>query len=201
MKGFLFRPDVWKAKLKVLEQYGEAQTRRVSGLKEINKEPDNWRHVRNVVNEQVFIFQQKDGLQKIIKPRYRVGEVVYIKEAHFIGGVKPNEWVIFKDSKLPIPKTKVEDYHWQIPRFMPAWAARYFIQITDVKPQRLQKITEEDCLKEGCPQIQAATGLRIQWYKELWDSINPKYPWTSNLWIWVYTFKKGDRKSRELYWI
>jgi hypothetical protein len=40
-------------------------------------------------------------------------------------------------------------YKWQNKLFMPQWAARYFIEITAVRCERLHDISDEDCLKEG----------------------------------------------------
>ncbi len=78
--------------------------------------------------------------------------------------------------------------------FMPA--ARIFLLVTDVRAERLKEITGGDCLKEGCPQIEASMGLHLQWYKELWDSINPKSKWDTNPWVFVYTFKKVDKPEK-----
>jgi hypothetical protein len=75
---------------------------------------------------------------------------------------------------------------------MPAWAARYFILITNVKAQRLQEITEEDAIREVFFASQECADISVtgrKWYTGLWDSINPKYPWGMNPYIFAYTFK------------
>lgn len=75
--------------------------------------------------------------------------------------------------------------------------ARYFIQIVDVRPERLQDITEEDCIAEGIvphyhtvqlthPKLVNDAGNQ---YAELWDSINGDSSWSSNPWVWRYKFK------------
>ncbi len=88
------------------------------------------------------------------------------------------------------------------PLFMPKWAARDFIQITDVRHERLQKITSYDLVAEGCPidvnrkeedKEVYDNELALMWYKNLWDSINPKYPWEDNPWVWRYEFKKVEK--------
>lgn len=182
MKGILFKPDVWKAKLKVLEQYREAQTRRV-----IKPQPDADGGI--------------DGCNTIydhnIKEfaRYKVGEVVYIKEAW--GADDDGQLVIFYKSETPDWGGK-----WHSPMFLPAKFARDFIQITDVKAQRLQEITEEDAKAEGVEPLNHFANTNIgchyrESYIELWDSINKKYPWSSNPWIWRYEFKKVERPVSE----
>ena len=83
----------------------------------------------------------------IIKPRYKVGDIVYLKEAYCL--INPVEWGaqykydkrVFVENGLPI--------EWKNKLFMPAEYARYFIEITAVRCERLQEISNEDCMKEG----------------------------------------------------
>jgi len=80
-----------------------------------------------------------------------------------------------------------------------AWEDRYFIQITDVRVERVQEITEKDAELEGFspweydnPDAYADCPCTNQFIQK-WNSINPKYPWGSNAWVWVYRFKKVDK--------
>lgn len=157
-----------------------------------------------------------------IRPKYNVGETVYLKEpyaetcdeygtpiiAYKFGG-KP---------RLKLPDSLgcemdtdwcIDNYpacgEWKNKLFMPQWAARYFIEITAVRAERLQDISEEDCLKEG---IEAFTkdeklfkyGLDgWEWsemprtareaYATLINGINGKDTWERNPFVWVYDFK------------
>lgn len=96
---------------------------------------------------------------------------------------------------------------WKNKLFMPQWAARHFIEITAVRAERLQDISEEDCLKEGITRQQiirldqvwyqngfSVNGL-IGWptaqqtYAALIDKINGKGIFQSNPYVWVYDFK------------
>jgi hypothetical protein len=85
-------------------------------------------------------------------------------------------------------------------RFMPKWAARTWLDITDVRVERLQDISEEDAIAEGSlPWIgNKARGhgkyLSDKWaiecFARLWESINAKkHPWSSNPYVWAITFK------------
>lgn len=80
-------------------------------------------------------------------------------------------------------------------RFMPRWAARLTLAITDVRVQRVQDIEPRDCEAEGIrfdgqpPMTGRGPELR-RLFSELWDSLNAKrgYSWDSNCWVWALTF-------------
>ena len=71
--------------------------------------------------------------------------------------------------------------------FMPRWASRLTLELTGVRVERVQDISVEDIIAEGCSttlrEHDAVCELKRQ-YRELWDSINAKrgYPWASNPW-------------------
>ncbi len=87
---------------------------------------------------------------------------------------------------------------------MPREYSRIGLEVTDVRVQRLQEISEEDARAEGClradvdgmQRYECATkhlrhSTAVGWYSCLWDSINgKKYPWESNPWVWVIEFKR-----------
>lgn len=96
---------------------------------------------------------------------------------------------------------------WISPLFMPRWASRITLEITDVRVQQLQEISEEDARAEGCtgrdPEPVAEGGTIYAWrgrssapcprahFLTLWDAINGKRcPWSSNPWVWAISFRK-----------
>lgn len=82
---------------------------------------------------------------------------------------------------------------WTPSIFMPRWASRLTLEVTDVRVQRLQDITEEDATAEGvAPQFKRkAHGPHQQAFMELWDSLNAKRAtWDSNPWVWAVTFRR-----------
>jgi hypothetical protein len=100
---------------------------------------------------------------------------------------------------------------WKPSIHMPRKACRILLEITDIRIERLQDISEEDAIAEG---VESRIGFaQMTWYKDyltkvlngdflgfdsaiksfqsLWDSINGKtYPWESNPWVWVIEFKR-----------
>lgn len=99
---------------------------------------------------------------------------------------------------------------WTPAIFMPRSASRITLEITDVRVERLQDISEVDAKAEGVdgdkwavhyycdegdPEDPEDFGVhRCNWrfgYKMLWNSINAKTaPWESNPWVWVIGFRK-----------
>ncbi len=89
---------------------------------------------------------------------------------------------------------------------MPRWASRILLEITDVRVERLQDISEEDALAEGVKKwphkghfaygydggYAPGYGSHSGAFCNLWDSINAKrgYSWESNPWVWVIEFKR-----------
>ena len=115
-------------------------------------------------------------------------------------GIKAQEdgTFIFFESE-PVPT------RWRPSIFMPRWASRIDLEITGIRVERLQEISphklattnlEREGLRyKGRFGIDFSTQLEryvlLNEFIELWDSINgKKYPWDSNPWVWVISFKK-----------
>jgi hypothetical protein len=104
---------------------------------------------------------------------------------------------------------------WKPSIFMPKIACRIFLEVTNVRVERLNDISESDAIAEG---IYAKPGSvsGTRWYtkfisktearleglftesakecfKSLWESINGKESWEANPWVWVYDFKRVEK--------
>lgn len=217
MNGMSFKPDIWIAKKKVLDQYGVAVTRRLDGLKEINQEPNKWEYKRTL-NDGRSLFWSTDIMISdtvLVKPRYHTGETVYVKEAHYAygrwdwaRGEDSDDVCFIRDCDKPIYYADTNpqglllkkhhyfgDVGWYLrsPLFLKAIHARDFLRVS-VRPERLQEITEEDAILEGMPEeVNPDDASPIMLYSDLWDEIYPDFPWASNPWCWRIEFKRVPR--------
>lgn len=78
--------------------------------------------------------------------------------------------------------------------------SRITLEVTGVRVQRLQDISEEDALAEGITYQQIPNnGLdparARTWYRGLWDQINGAGAWSANPWVWVVEFKRLSTKT------
>lgn len=88
---------------------------------------------------------------------------------------------------------------WRPSIFMPRWASRITLEITDIRVERLQEIKETDAIAEGL--VQSAQfpdrymtpagdyAVPVVAYQRLWESINGATSWNANPWVWVLTFR------------
>lgn len=85
---------------------------------------------------------------------------------------------------------------WRPSIFMPRAASRITLEVTGVRVERLQGISEDDAEAEGVaaePHNGSCVDRRcfVKAYASLWDSLNAKRsPWSSNPWVWVLSFRR-----------
>jgi len=81
---------------------------------------------------------------------------------------------------------------WKPSIHMPKWACRTWLEITEIRVQRLQEISEDDCYAEGLQRgmVDDRSDAMQSWYRELWESINGPGSWATNPWVWAITFRK-----------
>ena len=77
---------------------------------------------------------------------------------------------------------------------MPRWASRIILEITDMRMERVQDISEEDARAEGTQEPSVATLIgggdvtERRVFLRLWDKINGSESWNNNVWVWVISF-------------
>jgi len=149
-----------------------------------------------------------------VVPRYRPGEVVYVKEAAYIA--PPNfgdnlaecncidfegrpRLVGYATSMDGEAIRCAEDYgvkrRW--PLLMPAWAARDWLRILTVRAERVREISSEDCIAEGLSsqlrEYDAEADMREKYFA-LYDSMHGVGAHERD-WVWVYTFERLSREE------
>lgn len=87
---------------------------------------------------------------------------------------------------------------WRPSIHMPRWASRITLEITGVRVERLNSISNESARAEGYPVNREADGGDSDpwlWFRDLWDGIYPEQSFKHNPWVWVITFQRveGDR--------
>ena len=86
------------------------------------------------------------------------------------------------------------------PIYMPKWAARIWLEITGVRVERVQDISQRDSICEGirpfAPRdVERVSTIERKQFAVLWDSINAKrgYGWESNPFVWIIEFKRCEK--------
>lgn len=69
---------------------------------------------------------------------------------------------------------------WKAATYMPRVAARILLRIDDIRAERLQDISDEDTIAEGC----------VTTFKKLWVEIKGRESWKQNPWVWVISFER-----------
>jgi hypothetical protein len=83
---------------------------------------------------------------------------------------------------------------------MPRWASRITLEITGVRVERLQDISEADAVSEGATWSFSRSGPRGDLsvkagFVDLWESINGPGSWDANPWVWVVEFKRLEQPA------
>jgi hypothetical protein len=129
-----------------------------------------------------------------IGDRLWVKETHHVRDAGYVDGTGRD--IVYKADDEDFP------YGWTPSIHMPRWASRINLEITGIRVERVQDISEEDARAEGlwckfdgqgCEgQCHKCSATAKEAFEALWDSINSKRaPWASNPWVWVIEFGRA----------
>ena len=203
------------------------QTRRTKGLDYFNINPNRCRYDGNEQldplvpvdkNFHWFEFVDKKGkpeeaYQKVKCPYGQIGDILWVRESF----VKDGNSYLHRASHALVEKF----IKWKPSIHMPKDAARIFLEITNIRIERLHDISEADAKNEGIetkpygshpffctidylskqnpttgfrPGYCADTGKQYRSsFTSLWRKINGYQSWTDNPWVWVIEFKQIEK--------
>ena len=170
----------------------------------------------DILDNNTLVFEDMYGdWHDVRKSAYalKVGEVVAVAQSYKDVGVNPRSVI-----GLPIKGSKTKGTLQCEAQYSPGWTNKMFvradlmshhIRITNVRVERLQDISDEDCIKEGvCKwtkdkelyKYDLADGFEMfEWrdkprtpqgaYAALIDKISGKGTWESNPFVFVYDFE------------
>ena len=122
---------------------------------------------------------------------YRVQQGPYLKPDDMdIEEAREDGTLIYRASSGDHPY-EAEQPIWSPSIHMPRWASRIDLEVTGVRVERLQDISEADAEAEGCQNSLHLHGGRFanENFRWLWESINGDGSWDANPWVWVVEFR------------
>lgn len=135
-----------------------------------------------------------------------VGDRIWVRETWARYNIDQNSHDIAY--RATTPADWPEEGRWRPSIHMPRWASRILLEITDVRVERLNAISEEDAEAEGidmealydsqdcydCIADHNMTGRPTVTgvFKYLWESIYGEESWKANPWVWVIEFKRVE---------
>ncbi len=132
------------------------------------------------------------GSESIKCPYGIPGDTLWVREAfaprYFDDGSSAYraDWNARGEDVVPEPK-------WKPSIHMPRWASRITLRVTDVRVQRVRKISERDAQAEGAAKESGIGGMSyVNGFHRLWGSINAArgYGWDVDPWVWALTFER-----------
>ncbi|WP_439856217.1 hypothetical protein [Pseudomonas yamanorum] len=144
-------------------------------------------------------------------PYGQIGDRLWVRETCLIndfrdGGVPEAEradcQIIYQADGPPDWEGEEELIRWRPSIHMPRWACRILLEITAVRVERLQDISDDQALAEGIYSDPAVNGMYTadgdnytskqdgpgRAFADLWKSTGGD--WDANLWVWVVEFKR-----------
>lgn len=134
------------------------------------------------------------------KPKYNAGDIIWVRESFEYSDDLDEPYLYKQQAEQDFNPEFFSEMKWRPSIHMPKEAARIFLEVTSVRCEHLQAISEEDAIAEGIEPGEIGFKsynpknifeVDALWsFQNLWESINGKGSWKQNPWVWVYEFKK-----------
>lgn len=147
-------------------------------------------------------YARDDAICRLVDSPFEKRSILWVRETWRCLGGQEYEYqhhapsIRFRADASAIDAVSCE---WRPSIFMKRFACRLHLEITDVRVQRLNQISEEDAKAEGVenfifhkPNEPMKIKTYAEQYRDLWDSLNAKrgFGWSVNPWVWVITFTR-----------
>lgn len=159
-----------------------------------------------------FLAMMPDDHEEIYVPPYQPGEILYVRETWRIRNVF-GDWnrcdrsaeIEYRAGGPNITLRNItrrfEDWirgaRWLPSIHMPKKAARIFLRVVSVKPERLRNMVLGDVLMEGITEGDSYDDTWKRWHNTWNSTIKPAdlptYGWEANPWVWVIKFERCEK--------
>lgn len=121
-------------------------------------------------------------------PYGKVGDHLWVRETFVVAGT--GACFYRADGEI-----EERYWAWQPSIYMPREYSRISLEITNVRVERLQDISDADAQAEGVDRGTEPIVSARYAFGQLWNSINAKrgYDWDSNPWVWVVEFRRVEQ--------
>lgn len=163
-------------------------------------------------NERIFYIDGEKHVDAVYyQAPYQPGDILYVRETWYRGLNRILYKANYFENEKFYTNGKEIQIKWHPSIHMPKEAARIWLKVKDVRVERLQEMSDDDCEKEGlenfCKKCSALfsncdtclndVGIKED-FKELWNSTIKKsdldrYGWDANPWVWVIEFERCER--------
>ncbi len=160
-------------------------------------------------------------------PYGKPGDRLWVRETHYLHGIwsvrkdddGKRRWTFSPNQDMGVQfdepnglirgrSTTVPGWYRRPSIHMPRWASRITLEVTSVRVERLQDISEADARAEGVAYDPGeggtfhVTGLAgcssdsaVGSFFKLWEKVNGPGSWDANPWVWVIEFRRIDAEG------
>lgn len=138
----------------------------------------------------------RKGRQVIRCPYGVAGDRLWVRES---GWQSPDDGTDFDweyDANKPdVDSLKAAGWIRRPSIHMPRTASRITLEVTGVRVERINDISESDAFAEGVTLPEPVLEAYYSGFKRLWVSINGPQSWDENPWVWVVEFRKLEQPA------